>query len=115
MAAPDHGSHGGKRNARKATESGQCRISAAQTEVTLDQIQAAIPADAVLVDFLQFSRSRPAEKKGHWDYTPSLLAVIVKQKGDPQLIELGAVNPLGESIDTWRQTFGCRPRENRRD
>ena len=81
----------------------------AMQQVTPEQIQAAIPADAVLIDFLQFSRSRPAEKKGQWDYTTSLLAVIVQHNGDPLLIELGPVAPLSASIDTWRQTFGMSP------
>ena len=81
----------------------------AMQQITPEQIQAAIPPDAVLIDFLQFSRSRPAEKKGQWDYTTSLLAVIVKHNGDPQLIELGAIAPLSVAIDTWRQTFGVSP------
>ncbi len=54
----------------------------AMGETTPQQIQAAIPRDAVLIDYLQFSRSRPAKQKGQRESTASLLAVIVKQDGN---------------------------------
>ena len=81
----------------------------AMEEITPQQIQAAVPRDAVLIDYLQFTRSRPAEKKGKFDSTTSLLAVIVKHDGEPQLVELGPVAKLSSAIDTWRDKFGMSP------
>jgi hypothetical protein len=75
-------------------------------EITAQQIQAAVPRNAVLIDYLQFTRSRPSEKKGQWAFTTSLLAVIVKPQGEPQLVELGSSAALSTAIDTWRQSFG---------
>ncbi|MFN9823770.1 MAG: tetratricopeptide repeat protein, partial [Planctomyces sp.] len=81
----------------------------AMEEITPQQIQAAVPRDAVLIDYLQFTRSRPAKKKGKFDSTTSLLAVIVKHDGEPQLVELGPVAKLSGAIDTSRETFGMSP------
>ena len=78
----------------------------AMEEITPQQIQAAVPRDAVLIDYLQFTRSRPAAMKGQWDFTTSLLAVIVKHDAEPQMVELGAVSKLRSVIDTRRETFG---------
>ena len=81
----------------------------ATQQITPKQIQAAIPDDAVLIDFLQFGRSRLTQEKGKTTSTTSLLAVVLKGSGEPQLIELEAIAPLSEAIDTWRQTFGMSP------
>ncbi|APZ93239.1 CHAT domain-containing protein [Fuerstiella marisgermanici] len=86
---------------------------AAMQKIKFEQIQAAIPANGVLVDFLQFERSTPAERKGQRDKTTSLLAVIVKGDGEPQLMELGPIASLSEAIDTWRLTFGMSPQGKR--
>ena len=77
--------------------------------ITFEQIQQAIPSDGVVVDFLQYRRSVPAKKKGHWQYSTNMLAVVVPNSGEPLLVDLGPVAPLTEAIDTWRVTFGMSP------
>jgi CHAT domain-containing protein len=77
--------------------------------ITPELIQASIPNNGVLIDFLQFTWSKPANKKGQWDNTTSLLAIVVKRDGEPKLLDLGPIAPLSESIDTWRETFGMSP------
>ena len=76
-------------------------------EITPELIQASIPANAVLVDFLQYTRSKTSkEKKGEIEFTDSILAVVARRNGAPQLIDLGSRNGLSETIDRWRETFG---------
>lgn len=75
-------------------------------DVSFGQIQAAIPADGVLIDYFQFGRSRPAGQPGIWDTEVSLLALVVRPDGEPRLVELGPVAPLSDAIDTWRASFG---------
>lgn len=74
--------------------------------VTNDQIQAAIPEGSVLIDYLQFSRLLPSEKKGKWTSEESILATILPTQGDPVLVDLGPVEPIREAIDTWQKEFG---------
>ena len=79
-------------------------------EITPELIQASIPDDAVLIDFLQYSHSKPSkEEKGQIEFTPSLLAVVARRKGEPQLIDLGPRDQLSQAIDQWRETFGMSP------
>ena len=75
--------------------------------VTPDAIQASIPNDAVLIDFLQFQYSKPSKlKKGEIEWMPSVLAVVVKRNSEPQLFDLGQMDSLAEEIDDWRKTYG---------
>ena len=76
-------------------------------EITPELIQASIPPDAVLIDFLQYTHSKPSKKKkGEAEYTDSILAVVARRDGEPQLIDLGPRDGLSEMIDRWRETFG---------
>ena len=75
--------------------------------ITPELIQASIPVDAVLVDFLQYTHTKPSEEnKGVLEFTPSILAVVARRQGEPVLIELGPKAGLAEAIDQWRETFG---------
>lgn len=78
----------------------------AQKRVAFEEIQGSVPEDGVLVDYLQYRRSRPSENKGKWDYETSLLATLVSSHREPILVDLGAVGPLNEAIETWRSSFG---------
>ncbi|MEZ6153735.1 MAG: tetratricopeptide repeat protein, partial [Pirellulaceae bacterium] len=68
----------------------------AMQEISFEQIQQAIPADGVLVDYLEYTG-----KKGR-----SLLASIVRPNAAPVMINLGSANEASEAIDAWRDTFG---------
>lgn len=77
--------------------------------VTLDQIQSVMPADSVLVDYLQFTRSKPGKQVGQWESQTALLAIVVRPSGEPRLIELGPIERLGDAIDVWRESYGLSP------
>ncbi len=68
-------------------------------EVTLEQIQQAIPEDAVLIDYLEYERHN-----GRF-----LLASIVKRGAKPVMISVGRAREASEAIDEWRATFGASP------
>jgi CHAT domain-containing protein/Tfp pilus assembly protein PilF len=83
----------------------------AKQQVTLEDVQAALPQDAVLVDFLEYSHCTPADRKAgtkdSWEHR--LLAFVITPGRPVEMLHLGAVAPLGEAIDTWRKTFGMSP------
>jgi CHAT domain-containing protein/tetratricopeptide (TPR) repeat protein len=75
-------------------------------DVSIEQLQKAVPPGCVLIDFTEFGHRRPAERSGWWNSTPSIVAVVLKPDAEPQLVDLGETAPLSKDIDTWRQTFG---------
>ncbi|MCC7334772.1 MAG: CHAT domain-containing protein, partial [Pirellulaceae bacterium] len=88
---------------KETLESGLSRKSAAfrdaMQEITFEQIQQAIPADTVLVDYLEYNG-----RKGR-----SLLASIVRPNAAPVMIDLGSANEASQAIDSWRESFGMSP------
>jgi CHAT domain-containing protein len=80
----------------------------AKRQVTLEELQAALPRDVVLVDFLEYSHYTPAERKqGRTESWERRLIAFVVVPGRPvEMVSLGAVAPVSEAIDTWRKTFG---------
>ena len=86
----------------------------ATKEVTLDDLLASLPKDAVLVDYLEFNRSTPPKNKGdRTKHERQLVAFVVRHAEKPEdqvtLIPLGTSAPLSASIDAWRTTFGMDP------
>ena len=83
----------------------------ATKEVSLDELLAALPTDAVLVDYLEFTRSTPPKEKGKpTTYRSELVAFVVRHAEKPEdqvaMISLGPVEPMASAIDRWRTTFG---------
>jgi CHAT domain-containing protein len=76
-------------------------------EVTLEQIQSAVPNDAVLIDYFHFNRTKRSDQPGPWEPEESFVVTIVFPSGEPILIDLGPVAPIAEAIDRWRQSFGA--------
>ncbi|MEW6127172.1 MAG: CHAT domain-containing tetratricopeptide repeat protein [Acidobacteriota bacterium] len=76
----------------------------AQTQaVTLDAVRALIPANAALVEFIIYrpfsfkpSQNKPASE-------PRYVAYVLRQQGDVQWRELGAVKTIDAAIEQWRQ------------
>jgi CHAT domain-containing protein/Flp pilus assembly protein TadD len=67
-------------------------------------LQKALPADAALVDFLEYTHpSPPRQGKGPWQMERHLAAFVVRPDSIRQL-DLGPVQPIAEAIDRWRQT-----------
>ncbi|MDX1944997.1 MAG: tetratricopeptide repeat protein [Pirellulaceae bacterium] len=96
-------------NDRQQLEEELARLSAAfrslqtQEQVSVRQIQAALPADAVLVDLLEYSHQTSVEKN---DYETRLAAFIVKPAGGVKLVPLGAGTPIYAAVDAWRTNYG---------
>ena len=83
-------------------------------EITLDDLLAKLPRDAILVDYLEFNRSTPPQGKGDKTiFERQLVAFVVRhaEKPDDQvvMIPLGAAAPVSASIDAWRTAFGMDP------
>jgi CHAT domain-containing protein len=90
------------------------RRSAAYRETvksaTLEELMAALPADAALVDYLEYLHSQPSPtKKGHFDGRTSLLAFVVRPGRPVEMFDLGPVAPVSDAIDAWRSSFGMSP------
>lgn len=80
--------------------------------ITLEDLMAALPRDAVLVDVLSAQIDTPSKKDGKPSKTTRqrrLIAFVVQHDKPVALVDLGAVSPLSEAIDTWRVTFGMSP------
>lgn len=77
----------------------------ASPKLTLEEFQRALPPGSVLIDFLEFVRTGPA-REGERNSTRSLLVTVLPKRGPPRLIDLGAIAPLRDAIQRWRETFG---------
>lgn len=82
--------------------------------VTLDDLLAALPQDAVLIDYLEFKRSTPPQEKGNkTTFERQLIAFVVRHSDQPeqrvQLIALGPAAPVSKAIDEWRESYGLDP------
>ncbi|WP_162006678.1 CHAT domain-containing tetratricopeptide repeat protein [Roseimaritima sediminicola] len=71
----------------------------AEQRVALEDIEAALPDNAVLVDYLEF-----AGPDG-----PALLAAVIRAGAEPVLLSLGSATRAEESIVVWRQSYGVKP------
>ena len=83
----------------------------ATKQVTLDQLLAALPQDAVLVDYFEFTRIIPPQKLGKpATYERQFVAFVVRHADKPEdqvtMVPLGRVAPVAAAIDRWRATFG---------
>ncbi len=66
------------------------------------QLQAVLPADALLLDFLEYVHHSPAPwKKGGWQRERRLVAFVVRQDGLTR-VDLGPTQPITETVQRWR-------------
>ena len=83
----------------------------ASRQVTLEEVQSALPQEAVVVDFLEYNGSTPRVKKSGvkecWERR--LVAFIVAPGRPVALVPLGAADSVGEAIEAWRVAFGTSP------
>jgi tetratricopeptide (TPR) repeat protein/CHAT domain-containing protein len=74
---------------------------------TGQDIGKALPADAVLVDFVEYGRFTPPEKPGQHVAWPVHVAAFVVRRDQPvRRIELGPVEPISQAVDAWRKNYG---------
>ena len=76
---------------------------------TAERVRAALPADAVLVDFLEYSQSEPTDKPGKLRFDRRLVAFVVRRSGPIQRFELGPIKPINAAIDSSRSELGRGP------
>ena len=105
--------HGMERaEAELSTKSAAFRL--ATKEITLDELLTALPRDAVLVDYLEFTRSTPSKSEGENAGGERQLAAFVirhseRSEDRVRVLGLGPAAPVGAAIDAWRPTFGMDP------
>jgi CHAT domain-containing protein/tetratricopeptide (TPR) repeat protein len=77
--------------------------------VTLDLLKASLPADAALVDLLQYDRSEPqASCGGQTVSIPCLAAFVIRPGRLVARVDLGPVEPIDRAVSVWRERFGRR-------
>jgi len=68
-------------------------------------MQAALPADAALLDCMEYThRSPPAQGKGPWSFQRRLAAFVVG-RGFLQQVDLGPTQPIASAVERWRDTY----------
>jgi CHAT domain-containing protein/Tfp pilus assembly protein PilF len=81
--------------------------------VTLDAVQAALPADAALLEFAIFRPFDPrAERNAEAYGPPHYAAYVIRKTGTPFGLDLGPAAAVDESIDFFRQTLRDRTRRD---
>ena len=84
------------------------KYRAAREGVTVAQIQASLPHDAVLLDYCEYDKldfPQPGERPTA-DVERRLCAFVLRSGKSPTLIDLGPVEPIRTAIDAWRGNLG---------
>ncbi|HEV3257270.1 MAG TPA: tetratricopeptide repeat protein [Gemmataceae bacterium] len=68
------------------------------------QLQKVLPQDTALVDFLEYTQSRPAVEKGQWTSERHLGAFVVRRDAIEQL-DLGPVQPVALALRQWNTSM----------
>ncbi|NUQ66031.1 MAG: CHAT domain-containing protein, partial [Pirellulales bacterium] len=76
-----------------------------------EELQAALPDDAVLVDFLEYDRAGPQQRDLPHSKEPvetqrRLIAFVLRAGSPVAAVDLGPVAPIREAIDRWRAGLG---------
>jgi CHAT domain-containing protein/Tfp pilus assembly protein PilF len=81
--------------------------------VTLEAVQAALPADAALLEFMIFRPFDPrAERNAEAYGPPHYAAYVIRRNAPPFGWDLGPAANIGEAIDFLRQTLRDRTRRD---
>jgi CHAT domain-containing protein len=73
-------------------------------------LAAAVPADAVLIDFLAYSQTTPPKSGVTWGSEPRLLAFVVRPGRPVVQFDLGPLAPVAQAVTAWRAAHsGARP------
>jgi CHAT domain-containing protein/Flp pilus assembly protein TadD len=90
-----------------ANRSQAFRTQLEEERQSLGRLTAALPRNAVLVDFLEYTHvTPPGAEKGPWHFERRLLAFVVQPGGEVSCADLGASSIIGDAVDQWRQSFG---------
>jgi CHAT domain-containing protein/Tfp pilus assembly protein PilF len=86
-----------------ASKSPAFRQQQARARLTPAQVQALLPKDAALIDFLEYTHFNASPNcKGKLDREPHLAAFVVRPQSLEQF-DLGPLPPISNAIDRWRQ------------
>jgi len=92
-----------------AGRSAAFRAQRTQDEMSSAQVQAALPRDAALIDFLEYTQYRPTPPgQGGWMRERRLIAFVVRPAHPLALLDLGAVPPIAAAVERWLATRGRR-------
>ena len=84
-------------------QSAAFRAARAEARRTPEQLQAALPRDAALIDVLEYTHSSPPpERKGKMKFERRLVAFVVRPDRPIARVELGPLAPIRAAIDAWR-------------
>ncbi len=93
---------------RLARRSADFRQEKERSRLTPAQLQAALPRDAALLDFLEYTHFTPsAQKKGQLNRERRFLAFVVRPDTLVR-VDLGPVKPIQEAIERWRPALQRR-------
>lgn len=75
-------------------------------------VRAALPADAVLVDYLEYTHYRgPDNHRGRLQQEKRLAAFVVRPDRDPVFVPLGPAAAVEKAVTEWRVALADRGRE----
>jgi CHAT domain-containing protein len=70
--------------------------------VTLDAIQAVLPADSALIEFSVYT---PQEFRTEKNKTPRYLAYVLPAQGQPEWVDLGDTTIIDRAVNAWRKSL----------
>jgi CHAT domain-containing protein/Tfp pilus assembly protein PilF len=74
--------------------------------VTIEAVQQLIPADAALVELVQYNPFNPkATKQDEYWGVPRYAAYILHSTGEPQWVDLGEAAPINQAVANFRQAI----------
>ena len=84
------------------------------TPVKLADIQVKIPADAAMVEIIQYKPFNPKAKKNseQWD-KPRYAAVVLRNTGEPSWVNLGDAATIDKSVANFRRMLAIAPATSR--
>lgn len=92
--------------AELARRSSAFRQQRERRQMTSADIQKALPAGTVLVDYLEFTFAVPhPDKKDQFQVDRHLAAFVVRSDQPVALLDLGPVAPIAQAIEKWRASI----------
>jgi CHAT domain-containing protein/Tfp pilus assembly protein PilF len=92
-----------RREAELSARSAEFRAQA--QPVTLAAVQAALPADSVLIEFAVYTPQEPRNDKNK--LPPRYVAYLLAAQGQPRWVDLGEAAPIDRAITSWRQALNA--------
>ena len=78
------------------------RKSRARHATSPEQVAAALPVEAVLIDLFKYSHAIPSTGgKGPLRFERRLLAFVLRHSGPVALVPLGPARPITEAVRKW--------------